>query len=244
AYQTLKRLLQKRKLSTAVGDEGGFAPRLKSNEEALALLDETLRSSQELRTASRLALDAAASEFYGERRYRVQGRRLSAIELARRYEDWCARYPIVSIEDPFEQDDWAAWKAFTARCGGAIRVVGDDLFVTNVGRLERGIREGAANAILIKLNQIGTVTETVQAVLRAREAGLGSIISHRSGETEDPYIADLAVALNAGAIKTGAPCRSERLAKYNRLLRIEEELGPRAVYARDRAFRLLEGSRS
>ena len=235
AYQALKKLLAARGLSVAVGDEGGFAPRLKSHEEALDLIKEALRG-QGRADSVRLALDAAASEFYNKPSYKLEGKSLSASDLARRYDSWREKYGLVSIKDPFDQDDWQAWRDFTARRGADVKIIGDDIFVTNRTRLERGIREKAANAILIKLNQIGTVTETVEAVLKAKEAGFSTVISHRSGETEDPYIADLAVALDAGAIKTGAPCRSERLAKYNQLLRIEEELGPKARYAMGRAF--------
>ncbi|MBI4345899.1 MAG: phosphopyruvate hydratase, partial [Elusimicrobia bacterium] len=237
AYQTLKKLLASRKESTAVGDEGGFAPRLKSNEEALRVLQEALGlagSSDKIK----LALDAAASEFHDGTAYRFDGKPLAPEMMVERWSEWLAKYPIISLEDPLDEDDWGAWKLLTGRCGRRARIVGDDLFVTNLLRLERGIKESAGNSILIKLNQIGTVTETVRAVRRAQDAGFSAIISHRSGETEDPYIADLSVALNAGAIKTGAPCRSERLAKYNQLLRIEAELGPKARYAGERSFRL------
>ncbi len=218
-YQALKKLLALRGLSTAVGDEGGFAPRVGSHAEALDLILEAVsKSGFEGKVA--LAIDAAASEFFKDGRYVFERKELSSEELIERYAQWARSYPIISFEDPLAEDDWPAWEEITARLGGKARIVGDDLFVTNLSRLERGIREGSANAILIKLNQIGTVTETVRAVLAARNAGFSSIISHRSGETEDPYIADLSAALGAGAIKTGAPCRSERLAKYNQLLRI------------------------
>ncbi|MEK7656368.1 MAG: phosphopyruvate hydratase [Elusimicrobiota bacterium] len=234
-YQALKKLLALRGLSTAVGDEGGFAPRVGSHAEALDLIMEAVsKSGFEGKVA--LAIDAAASEFYRDGRYMFEKKGLSSAELIERYAQWARSYPILSLEDPLAEDDWSAWKEITLRLGGKVRIVGDDLFVTNLSRLERGIREGSANAILIKLNQIGTVTETVRAVLAARNAGFSTLISHRSGETEDPYIADLSAALAAGAIKTGAPCRSERLAKYNQLLRIQEELGSLARYAGPMAF--------
>jgi len=235
-YQVLKKLLAARKLSTAVGDEGGFAPRLKSHEEALKIIAEAIDQAGYAGHVE-LALDAAASEFFLDGTYRFQGDALSAQELTQRYSDWVERYGILSIEDPLAEDDWSGWKSLTASLGAKTRVIGDDLFVTNLKRLERGIREASANAILIKLNQIGTVTETVRAVLRAQEAGFTTVISHRSGETEDPYIADFSVALGAGAIKTGAPCRSERLAKYNQLLRIHDELGARSRFAGANVFR-------
>ncbi len=235
-YHALKSLLAERKESTAVGDEGGFAPRLEGHEQAIEAILEAIRRAGAGEKVQ-LAIDAAASEFFRDGRYRFGGESLDGPSLGKRYAAWVGRYPMLSIEDPFAEDDWASWKEFTRTQGGGVRIVGDDLFVTNLKRLERGIRERAANAILIKLNQIGTVTETVRAVLMAQKAGLAAIISHRSGETEDAYIADLSVALNAGAIKTGAPCRSERLAKYNQLLRIESALGRRAVYAGSRAFK-------
>lgn len=235
-YSTLKKTLAVRKLATSVGDEGGFAPRLKSHEEALDILTETVAQAGYAQMV-RLAIDAAASEFFQNGKYRCGGSMRSAAEMIRLYGDWTSKYRLLSVEDPFDQDDWEAWKQFTQALGGSLRIIGDDIFVTNLERLEKGIRDKTANAVLIKLNQIGTVTETVRAVLRAHKAGFTAVISHRSGETEDPYIADFAVALNAGAIKTGAPCRSERLAKYNQLLRIEEELGRKADYAGERAFK-------
>ena len=235
-YHHLKKLLASRKHSTAVCDEGGFAPRIARHEEVLSTILEAADSAGHAKTV-RLALDSAASEFYKDGAYRFEGQPLTAAQMADRYAGFAERYPVVSFEDPLAEDDWDGWKAMTAKVGGKVRVIGDDLFVTNVEGLERGIRESSANAILIKLNQIGSVTETVRAVLKAHGAGFASVISHRSGETEDAYIADLSVALNTGAIKTGAPCRSERLCKYNQLLRIHDELGAKAVYARDRAFR-------
>ena len=236
AYQVLKKLLHERGLSTAVGDEGGFAPRIRTHEEVLETVGEALKRSGGAGKV-RISLDCAASEYYKNGSYSFEGKAMSSSAMIDRYAAWTSRFGLLSIEDPLAEDDWAGWKAMTDRVGSVLRVVGDDLFVTNVSRLERGIAEGSANAILIKLNQIGSVTETVRSVLRAHEAGFTSIISHRSGETEDPYIADLAVALNAGAIKTGAPCRSERLSKYNQLLRIHDRLGRKARYARDSAFK-------
>ncbi|MFH1722995.1 MAG: phosphopyruvate hydratase [Elusimicrobiota bacterium] len=235
-YQALKKLLKAGGYSTAVGDEGGFAPRLGSHDEALDTVLEAVRKAG-YEKQIRLALDVAASEFFQDGKYRFEGSELSSEDITGRYAAWVQKHPIVSIEDPLAEDDWKGYSALTAALGGRIRVIGDDLFVTNLERLDRGIRERSANAILIKLNQIGTVTETVRAVMKAHKAGFTTVISHRSGETEDSYIADLSVALDAGAIKTGAPCRSERLAKYNQLLRIHEELGGRARYAGDAAFR-------
>lgn len=235
AYQTLKKLLHERGHSTAVGDEGGFAPHLKSHEAVLDTIQEALKLSGGA-GKFRMSLDCAASEYHESGAYRFEGRALSTAAMTDRYAAWIKTYGLLSIEDPLDEDDWAGWKAMTGRLGSKLRIIGDDLFVTNTARLERGIAEGSANAILIKLNQIGTVTETVQAVLRAHAARFTAIISHRSGETEDPYIADLAVALNAGAIKTGAPCRSERLCKYNQLLRIHGALGRKARYAGGRSF--------
>jgi len=234
-YHILKKVLKSRNHSTAVGDEGGFAPRLKTHEEALETILEAIGEAGYAGKVS-LALDAAASEYFSDGKYGLEGAKLSSKDAIARYAQWVEKYPIISFEDPLAEDDWDGWQAMTADLGGKIRIIGDDLFVTNTERLERGIKEKSANAILIKLNQIGSVTETVDAVRRAHDVGFTTVISHRSGETEDPYIADLAVALNAGAIKTGAPCRSERLAKYNQLLRIHDELGAKAVYAKDRAF--------
>jgi enolase len=235
-YHALKKVLSESGLSTSVGDEGGFAPRLKSNAEALdVILRAVSKAGHEGKV--KISIDAAASEFYRDGSYRFDGESLSSRELASRYSQWVGRHPILSLEDPLAEDDWDGWAHLTSELGARARVIGDDLFVTNPERLERGIREKSANAVLIKLNQIGTVTETVRTVLLARSAGFSSVVSHRSGETEDSFIADLAVALNSGAIKTGAPCRSERLAKYNQLLRLDSELGRKAVYAKDRAFR-------
>ncbi len=235
-YQTLKKELAAMKMTVAVGDEGGFAPKLKTHAEALEVLAKSI-SDAGYAGQVRLSLDAAASEFYKDGKYVLEGKPRTAAELAGVYAAWSAKYGFASLEDPLAEDDWAGWKEITAKLGDRLRIIGDDLFVTNPVRLARGIKEKSANAILIKLNQIGTLTETVTAVRDAQKAGFSAVISHRSGETEDAFIADLAVALNAGAIKTGAPCRSERLAKYNRLLQIESALGAKAEYAGGRAFR-------
>jgi enolase len=228
-FHTLKKLLDERGLATAVGDEGGFAPDLGSSEEAIEVIVEAAeRAGHRERIA--VALDPAMSELFAEGVYRFEGREASPEELTEYWAGLVDRYPIVSIEDGAAEDDWAAWKALTEKLGARVQLVGDDLFVTNVERLRRGIEEGVANAILVKINQIGTLTETLEAIELARSAGYGTVISHRSGETEDTTIADLAVATNAGQIKAGAPSRSDRVAKYNQLLRIEEELGPEAEY--------------
>ncbi len=238
-YQALKRVLKKKGLSTNIGDEGGFAPTLASNQDAVALLLEAIEAAgyQPGRDVC-LALDVAATELYRDGKYRLakEGATLDAEGMAALLERWARDYPIASIEDGLAEDDWAGWRQLTARLGRNVQLVGDDLYVTNPQRLARGIRERASNAILIKLNQIGTLTETLEAVRMARQAGFTAIISHRSGETEDTTIADLAVATGAGQIKTGAPARSERVATYNRLLRIEEELGKRARYPSMQAF--------
>ncbi|MBI3988778.1 MAG: phosphopyruvate hydratase [candidate division NC10 bacterium] len=232
-FHHLRTLLKQRGLGTGIGDEGGFAPDLESHEEALALLVEAIeaagyRPGEEIF----LALDAAASEFYKEGRYILKGERkeLRPKELVELYASWVERYPIVSIEDGMAEDDWEGWRLLTERLGDEIQLVGDDLFVTNVKFLKEGIRRGVANAILIKLNQIGTVTETLEAIELAKKAAYAAIVSHRSGETEDAAIADLAVATNCGQIKTGAPSRTDRTAKYNQLLRIEEELQEVAAF--------------
>ena len=238
-YHALKRMLHDRGLSTALGDEGGFAPDLPSNEEAVKLLVAAIDAAgfvpgEEIA----IALDPASSEFFSDGRYHLtgEGRELSPAELAGYYADLCARYPIVSIEDGMAEDDWDGWAALTRELGDRVQLVGDDLFVTNPERLQRGIDLGVANSILIKVNQIGTLTETLDAITTAREAGYTAVMSHRSGETEDVTIADLAVATGCGQIKTGAPSRSDRVAKYNQLLRIEEELGERASYPGISAF--------
>ena len=239
-YQALKRLLAERGLSTTVGDEGGFAPALANNVAAVELLLEAIeaggyRAGEDIA----IALDPATSELFESGRYNLasEGRSLSSAEMIDLWAEWCGRYPIVSIEDGLAEEDWDGWRLLTERLGSQVTLVGDDLFVTNVTRLRRGIAEGCGNAILIKLNQIGTLTETLSAIQLARKAGWSVIISHRSGETEDTTIADLAVATGARLIKAGAPARSDRVAKYNRLLRIEEELGPAALYAGRTAFR-------
>ncbi len=234
-FHRLKELLHERGLATAVGDEGGFAPDLASSEEAIAaVLEAAERAGHRERIA--IALDPAATEIHEDGRYRLEGDELDADGLVRLWEDLCARFPIVSIEDGLAEDDWAGWRALTDRLGERVQLVGDDLFVTNVDRLRRGIEEGAANAILVKVNQIGTLTETLEAIDLARAHGYAAVMSHRSGETEDTTIADLAVATGVGQIKTGAPSRSDRVAKYNQLLRIEEELGDRAEYPGWSAF--------
>jgi enolase len=236
-YQALKELLKAKGLATGVGDEGGFAPNLTDNRQALDLLAEAVgKAGYRLGEDAVLALDVAATGFYQDGRYRLGGRTLDAAEMIAFYAELSEAYPLVSIEDGLAEDDWAGWAALTRALGAKVQLVGDDLFVTNTTRLQRGIEEGVANAVLIKVNQIGTLSETLDAIELGRGAGYRSIVSHRSGETEDTFIADLAVATNAGQIKTGAPCRSERVAKYNQLLRIEEELGDAARYAGWGAF--------
>lgn len=234
-YHTLKDVLQERGLSTSVGDEGGFAPDLDSNEEALAVISEAvLKAGYKLGEEIQFALDPATTEIYDEKRklyiLEGEGRELNATEMVDFWVDLCERYPIISIEDGMAEEDWDGWKLLTDKLGKTVQLVGDDLFVTNVERLQRGIEMGVANSILIKFNQIGSLTETLETIELAKSAGYTCVISHRSGETEDTTIADLAVATNAGQIKTGAPARSDRVAKYNRLLRIEEELEETAVY--------------
>jgi enolase len=242
-FHTLAGVLKKRKLSTAVGDEGGFAPNLDSNESALKVLLEAIEQAGfEPGEQVALALDPASSEFYKGGVYVLEGdggKRLSGPEMVEYYAGLCARYPIVSIEDGLAEDDWASWLLLTQRLGSKVQLVGDDLFVTNVQRLARGIREKTANSILVKVNQIGTLTETLAAIELAHRAGYTAVISHRSGETEDVTIADLAVATNAGQIKTGSLCRTDRVAKYNQLLRIEDQLGASAAYAGRAAFNVL-----
>jgi enolase len=228
-YHALRAVLHERGLSTAVGDEGGFAPDLPSAEAAIeAILEAAERAGHGERVA--IALDPAMTELYRDGVYGFEGRELSAAELPGYWGELAGRYPIVSVEDGAAEDDWPAWVELTARIGDRVQLVGDDLFVTNPERLQRGIDEHVANAILVKLNQIGTLSETLEAIELAGASGYAAVISHRSGETEDATIADLAVATNAGQIKTGAPARSDRVAKYNQLLRIEEELGDRAIY--------------
>jgi len=240
-FQTLKKVLHDRSLSTSVGDEGGFAPRLQSNAEAIELLLESItRAGYKTGAQVALALDVASSEFYEDGRYvfkKSDGKSRDRDEMVRLYEDWVRQFPILSIEDAFAEDDWEGWQLMSQTLGKRIQLVGDDLFVTNKVRLQRGIDSGVANSILVKVNQIGSLTETLETMALAKAAGYTTVMSHRSGETEDVTIADLAVATNAGQIKTGAPCRGERTAKYNQLLRIEEELGKRAVYAGKSVFR-------
>jgi enolase len=234
-FHALRAVLHERGLATAVGDEGGFAPDLGSSEEAIeAILEAAERAGHRERIA--IALDPASTEFFANGTYRFEGREANGAGMADFYGDLADRFPVVSIEDGLAEDDWDAWRALTEQLGSRVQLVGDDLFVTNVERLRRGIEGGVANAILVKVNQIGTLTEALEAIGLAREHGYATVISHRSGETEDTTIADLAVATNAGQIKTGAPSRTDRVAKYNQLLRIEEELGDRAVYPGWEAF--------
>jgi len=239
-FHALKRTLHDRGLGGGVGDEGGFAPNLGSNEEALQMLVAGIEAAGYVPGDDvAIALDPAASEVFADGAYVLEheGRTLSAEELAGYWAELAGRYPIVSIEDGMDEEDWAGWKALTDRLGERFQLVGDDLFVTNTERLRRGIEEGVANSILVKVNQIGTLTETLDAMRTAGEAGYSAVMSHRSGETEDVTIADLAVATGCGQIKTGAPSRTDRVAKYNQLLRIEEQLGPDATYPGRAAFR-------
>ncbi len=236
-YHALKAVLKKKGLATGVGDEGGFAPELPSNRAALDLIAEAVKSAGfTLGTDFGLALDVAASEFHDKKKYAFEGEKKTSEEMVAYYADLVDSYPIVSIEDPLDEEDWDGWKAMTDMLGDKTQIVGDDLFVTNVERLARGIAGGQANSLLVKVNQIGSLTETLDSVEMAHRAGFRCMMSHRSGETEDTTIADLAVATNCGQIKTGAPARSERVAKYNQLLRIEEELDDAARYAGRGAF--------
>ena len=236
-YHNLKSVLKKRGLATSIGDEGGFAPNLESNRAALDLIIEAIeKAGFKVGADIALAMDVAATEFYKDSSYEFEGSKLSASEMIAYYKGLVDSYPLVSIEDPLSEDDWIGWKSITTELGNKVQLVGDDLFVTNPTRLARGIESQTANALLVKVNQIGTLTETLDAVAMAHKAGYRSMMSHRSGETEDTTIADLAVAARCGQIKTGAPARSERVAKYNQLLRIEEELGSQATYAGSEAF--------
>ena len=238
-YHTLKKLLSDKGLATGLGDEGGFAPDLPTNRAALDLIVEAISlAGYKVGTQIALALDVASTEFFDEKTgsYNFEGSQKSAADMVAYYSELLANYPLVSIEDPLAEDDWSGWAQMTAELGDKVQIVGDDLYVTNPERLQKGIDMAAGNSILVKVNQIGTLTETMDAVSLAQRHGMKAMISHRSGETEDTYIADLAVATNAGQIKTGAPARSERVAKYNQLLRIEEELGDSAVYAGRQAF--------
>lgn len=241
-FHTLKKLLHEKGHSTAVGDEGGFAPNLKSNDEAVEIILQSIeKAGYKPEEEIMIALDPASSEFYDRKKKKYIFRwsdnsQHSSEEMVEFYANWTHKYPIISIEDGMAENDWAGWKLLTDKIGKSVQLVGDDLFVTNVNFLTRGIREGIANSILIKVNQIGTLTETFEAVETAKKAGYTSVISHRSGETEDAFIADLSVALGAGQIKTGSLSRSDRLAKYNQLLRIEEALGPVSYYPGKKAF--------
>ncbi len=236
-YHNLKSVLKKRSLATSIGDEGGFAPNLESNRAALDLIIEAIeKAGYKPGSEIALALDVAATEFFSDGKYTFEGKSKSANEMIAYYSELLASYPLVSIEDPLAEDDWDGWRAMTADLGERVQLVGDDLFVTNPTRLARGIESKTANALLVKVNQIGTLTETLDAVSMAHRAGYKTMMSHRSGETEDTTIADLAVGCESGQIKTGAPARSERVAKYNQLLRIESELAENAKYAGQGAF--------
>ncbi len=241
-YHALKSVLKKKGLNTGLGDEGGFAPDLKSNRAALDLIAEAVKAAGfKLGKDIALAMDVAASEFCDKGKYTFEGKKKTSKQMTEYYADLVSSYPIVSIEDPLDEDDWEGWKLLTDQLGDQVQIVGDDLFVTNVERLQRGITGGQANALLVKVNQIGSLTETLDSVELAHRAGFRCMMSHRSGETEDVTIADLAVATNCGQIKTGAPARSERVAKYNQLLRIEEELADAARYAGAGAFPRYQG---
>lgn len=241
-YHSLKAVLKKQGLATSIGDEGGFAPNLASNRAALDLILEAIeKAGFKAGKDIALAMDVAATEFFEKDKYKFEGKLLTSDEMIAYYSDLVNSYPLVSIEDPLDEDDWAGWQKMTTQLGDQIQVVGDDLFVTNPERLSRGIASQTANALLVKVNQIGTLTETMDAVALAHRSGYRSMMSHRSGETEDTTIADLAVALECGQIKTGAPARSERVAKYNQLLRIEEELADVALYAGRNAFPRFKG---
>jgi enolase len=238
-YQVLKKLLKDRGLNTSVGDEGGFVPTVSSNEDPLKLINEAIeKAAYEPGNQISISLDTASSSFYEEGAYnlRTENKKLSAAEMVDRFGSLAHRYPIISIEDGLAEDDWDGWKLLNQNIGGEIELVGDDLLVTNVQRIKRGIEENVANAVLIKVNQIGSLTETIEAINLAKESGWGIIVSHRSGETVDSFIADFTVAMGTGVIKTGAPCRGERIEKYNRLMRIEEELKHDARYAGRKAF--------
>jgi enolase len=238
-YQTLKGVLKGKGYSTGVGDEGGFAPALKTNAEALDVILQAIeRAGYKPGTQIGISLDPASSSIYEKGFYnlRTENRKVTSAQMVELYAEWVKKYPIISIEDGLAEDDWDGWKLLNQTLGQKIELIGDDLFVTNVQRIERGIAENAANAVLIKLNQIGTLTETISAIEMARRAGWGAMVSHRSGETVDSFIADFTVAMSTGHLKTGAPCRGERVEKYNQLLRIEEELGGAAIYAGRKAF--------
>lgn len=238
-FHALKSVLKSKGYNTAVGDEGGFAPDLKSNEEAVETIIMAIEKAGYSTKDIKLALDPASSEYYENGKYNLksENRQLTSEEMVQFYVDWCSKYPIVSIEDGMAEDDWEGWAMMTKALGSKVQLVGDDLFVTNTKRLSQGIEKGIANSILIKLNQIGTLSETLACINMAHQAGYTCVISHRSGETEDTTIADLAVATNAGQIKTGSACRTDRIAKYNQLIRIEQELGTVAKYAGQQAFK-------
>ena len=241
-YHSLKSVLKKKGLATSIGDEGGFAPNLESNRAALDLILVAIENAGfKAGTQIALAMDVAATEFFEDGKYKFEGKLLTSEQMIAYYSELVSAYPLVSIEDPLDEDDWSGWAKLTAELGEKIQIVGDDLFVTNPERLAKGIGLGTANALLVKVNQIGTLTETIDAVSLAHRSGYRSMMSHRSGETEDTTIADLAVALECGQIKTGAPARSERVAKYNQLLRIEEELSDSALYAGSEAFPRFKG---
>jgi len=238
-YHTLKNVLKEAGYSTGVGDEGGFAPKLKKNSDAVELILKAIeKAGYRPGEQVAIALDPASSSFYEKGYYhlRTENRKVASAEIVEMYAEWIKKYPIIVLEDGLAEDDWDGWKLLNEKLGNEIELVGDDLFVTNVKRIERGIAENVANAVLIKLNQIGTLTETIAAIQMARKAGWGAMVSHRSGETIDTFIADFTVAMGTGHLKTGAPCRGERVEKYNQLLRIEEELGDEAVYAGRNAF--------
>jgi len=238
-YQALKGVLKSKGYSTGVGDEGGFAPALKTNAEAVELILQAIeKAGYKPGEQIALALDPASSGFYEDGLYnlRTEGRKVTSAQMVEMYADWATKYPIVVLEDGLAEDDWNGWKLLNQKLGGQIELVGDDLFVTNVQRIAMGIEQNVANAVLIKLNQIGTLSETIAAIEMARKAGWGAMVSHRSGETVDSFIADFTVAMSTGHLKTGAPCRGERVEKYNQLMRIEEELGGAAVYAGRKAF--------
>lgn len=236
-FHSLKKLLKSQGLSTGIGDEGGFAPKLRSNREALELISKAVSDTgYKLGTDIFFALDVAATELFHDGKYRWDGQQLTGEQLANHYTEWMKAFPIVSIEDGFSEDDWDSWIGFTKAQGSKVQLVGDDLFVTNPVRIAQGLERGAANALLVKVNQIGTLSETKDAIELARRAGFKTVMSHRSGETEDSTIADLAVGFNCEQIKTGSLCRGERTAKYNQLIRIEEELGSRAEFWGSRAF--------
>ncbi len=235
-YHSLKKILVSKGYTVSVGDEGGFAPKMFTHEQVIETIMEAISNAGYSNKDIKLALDSAASEFYKDGKYLFEGSLLSSKDLISKYDEWKKIFPIISFEDPLSEHDWEGWKNMTKLMGKKVRLIGDDIFVTNPRIFSEGISQGVANGILIKLNQIGTITETVEVIETAKKNGYATIVSHRSGETEDSFIADFVVAMNSKAIKTGAPARSERLAKYNQLIRIEEELGKKATYAGDMAF--------